>query len=105
LARGGGEHLDAAELRELQRETADATRGAMNDERVSGFEAQCIIDPLDRGQSGRRDSPGLLQGESLRNVANALRRHSDVLGVEAAVGVIPAVGIDLVADLEALHLL
>ena len=77
----------------------------MNDERVSGFEAQCIIDPLDRGQSGRRDSPGLLQGESLRNVANALRRHSDVLGVEAAVGVIPAVGIDLVADLEALHLL
>src|SRR2546429_6847033 len=57
----------------------------------------------DRGQSGRRDSPGLLQGESLRNVANALRRHSDVLGVEAAVGVIPAVGIDLVADLEALR--
>ena len=77
----------------------------MNDECVSGLEVQRIIDSLDRGESRGGDRPGLPQAQSLRNVADALRRYRDVLGVEAPVGIVPAVGIDLIADLEALHLL
>src|SRR5207248_7637969 len=83
----------------------DAAGGAMNDECVSGLEVQRIIDSLDRGESRGGDRPGLPQAQSLRNVADALRRYRDVLGVEAPVGIVPAVGIDLIADLEALHLL
>src|SRR2546429_5892656 len=75
LTGGGGEHFGAAQLGELQRQSPDAAGGAMNDECVSGLEVQRIIDSLDRGESRGGDRPGLPQAQSLRNVADALRRY------------------------------
>src|SRR4029077_288486 len=48
LARCRREHLRAAQSRKLQREAADRTRGAVNDESLSWLDVQGVVDSLQR---------------------------------------------------------
>src|SRR5262249_11842865 len=100
LARGGGQHAGAAQVCKLHRDASHAATGAMDDERLAGLDMQGVIDALDGSERSRGDGAGILEAEPNRNGPDAFRRHGHVLGIEPAPGVVPAVGVDLLADLE-----
>jgi len=75
----------------------------VNDHGLSGFQLQEIVDPLQRGESGGCDRTGLLHRQLHRHMPDTLGGNRHVLGVETALGVIPTVGIDVLAHLEAVH--
>src|SRR5512143_3261212 len=78
IAPGSGrEHAGASELRELESEGADAARRAMHDHALSFLQIQRVVDPLERGQAGRRDGAGPRPVETARGACDFLRVHAD----------------------------
>src|SRR5438270_11909222 len=100
LAGCGGENTCTAQLRELKRHASDTSRGAVNDHGLSRLHMQRIIDALKRGEPGDGDRARMLQIELARYVSDGFGPNSDVLGIEAALRIVPAKSIDLITDLE-----
>ena len=103
LSRGSGEHSHVAEFCKLQCQTSDTTGGAVNDECPAGCQMQGIVDSLNGSQPGGCNRARLLETESSRDVADAIGRHRDEFRIEASLGIVPAVRVGRVADLEAAH--
>src|ERR1700694_1624873 len=58
LAGSGGEDFDAAQLRELQRETPNTPGSTVNDECLAGLQMQGGVGSLDRREPGGRNGSG-----------------------------------------------
>src|SRR5205085_1734586 len=102
-AGGDGQHARAAPLGELQREHAHVAARAVDDHALALLDRERVVDTLQRSESENRNDAGRLQIEPRRNRRHLARGDGDVLGVEAAFGIVVAVGVDGVADGEALH--
>ena len=79
-------HTRAAAFRELDRQSSHPPGAAVNDDGFASPDMQSVVDALERGQPGGRDRACLLNIQSPGNVSGFFRRDSDVLGVEAALG-------------------
>jgi hypothetical protein len=97
------EHARPAQLGELDGQRSDSAGSAVNDDAFAFLDVQGVIDALHGREPGGRDRAGVLEIEPLWNVRDLLARDGDVFGIEAAFGIGPAIGVDLVADLQPPH--
>ena len=100
-AGGGGEDACAAEPGELEGECSDAAGCAVDDDVFAFFYFEMIVDALEGGEAGDGDGAGFSQVEIFWNEGNFVGGDGDILCVEAAIGVHPAIGVDAVADCAA----
>jgi hypothetical protein len=99
----GGDTYDfrTSLLGELNGESADAARRAVNHDVLSGLYVQVIADSLKRRKPCRRDSPGMLEVERGNGgVRDTTHFYGSVLSVKAAFGIIPTVGMHAITNLE-----
>src|SRR5689334_16071532 len=103
LTRGGCEYARAEPLRELQRDRPDAARRAVDDQPLTLLDLQRTFEALESREPRDRDRTGFAQSQCARHRRDVLRVNGDVLRVEAAFRVHPAIRVDLVARLESAH--
>jgi len=72
----------------------------VNDDGVAALQREGIVDALQCGQPGGWNCAGVFQIQVRRNMGDLVRRNGDIFSVEAAFRIGPAIGIDLVSNLE-----
>ena len=61
FARRGREHSRGAQLGELYGQTSHTASCTVDDDGLAFFQMQCVVDTLERGESGRRNCAGVLE--------------------------------------------
>jgi hypothetical protein len=102
VAGHGGQNFDSAQFGELHRKSAYGTGSAVDDQSISSFQLQDIIDSLQRRQPAHRKNAGFVKPDSLGNVGSVFRWHYNILGIKAAGHALHG-AIDPIAYLEPLN--
>ncbi len=100
LARGGREYRRTAQLGELNSKGSDPARRAVNYDSLAFSQIQRIVHPLQRSKPGGRNRTGTHQIQACRYAADLVCRNGNIFGVETALRIVEAIGIDEIAGLK-----
>jgi hypothetical protein len=75
----GCKHARAAQLGELDSQSTDPARAAVNDDALAFFEVKRAVDALQRRKARGRDRAGVLEIEPFGDVGDLFGRNGDVL--------------------------
>jgi hypothetical protein len=75
----------------------------MNDDGLAFFQTEGVVNALQRRQTRDGDRAGMPQIQSLGDRRGLVGGHRDIFCVEAALWILPVVGIDFIADSQPPH--
>ena len=100
FAGGDCEHLRTAQLCELNSKGADPARRSVDDDSFALSQMQRIVHSLKCGKPGRGDRASMKQIQPCGYAADLVCRNGNIFGVEAALRIVEAIGIDEIAGLK-----
>src|SRR5690348_5408611 len=88
-------------LRKLNRKRPHASTRSVDDDDLTLLQLKGVLDTLQRGQSRSGYRSRMFEIQHLRCVRYLICRHSNVLSIEAALGIEPTVRVHAIPDFEA----